>query len=601
MNYKSIKASTVLILILASFASCKDRGGKNISILETTDIHGVILPYDFIEKKDLNVSLASSVSYIEASRKEKDALLLLDDGDNLQGQPEVYYYNFIDTVSPHFLSEAMNLIGYDVCTAGNHDIEAGHSVYDRLVKEYNFPVLAANAINMKSRKPYFRPYVIVEKKGIKIAVMGLITPAVPTWLPEELYSGIEFRDMVETARLWMPEILDQKPDLVVGLFHSGWNTDRNEFMQVNPMNENGSAAVAYNVPGFNIIFCGHDHRLANEKFVNISGDTIIILNGGSRSENIAEADISYSPKKLFSKREKKITGKIIEVRNYPPDPAFLDHFKSQGQIVSDYVDKAIGTSTCTFSSRDSYFGSSAYVDIIHSIQLEITGADVSFAAPLSFDVRIERGPVTVGDMFKLYRFENMLYTMSLTGEEIHRYLEFSYSGWLNTMKGPGDYLLKFRLGKDGKPLLTDGRAWLKNTAYNFDSAAGIDYIVDVTKPEGQRVTIRSFTDGRPFDNQKKYRVAVNSHRGNGGGGHLTEGAGIKMDELRKRIISSTERDLRYYILKSIEDRKTISPAPFNNWKIVPEKWVAAAALREYPLLFGSEKGDDYSENQNIKY
>lgn len=586
--------------MLALFTSCRDRGKINISIIETTDIHGIILPYDFIEKKDINYSLASSVSYIEAARKEKDAIFLLDDGDNLQGQPEVYYYNFIDTVSPHFLAEAMNLIGYDAGTVGNHDIEAGHSVYDRLAKEYKFPLLAANAVDIKSGKPYFRPYVILEKKGIRIAVMGLITPAVPTWLPEELYSGIEFTDMVETARLWMPEILKQKPDLVVGLFHSGWSTDKEEFKQVHPLNENGSAAVAYNVPGFDIIFCGHDHRLAEEKFVNITGDTVIILNGGSRSENIAEADISFSHRKLSGKRNKIITGKIIEVKNYPPDPAFIDRFKSQGKIVRDYVDKIIGTSTGIFSSREAYFGSSSFVDIIHSIQLEITKADVSFAAPLSFDVMIAKGPVTVGDMFKLYRFENMLYTMSLTGDEIHKYLEFSYADWLNTMKGPGDYLLKFRLGKDGKPLLTDGRAWLKNAAYNFDSAAGIDYIVDATKPEGERVTIKSFTDGRPFETQKRYRVAVNSHRGNGGGGHFTEGAGIRAEELRKRIISSTDRDLRYYIMKSIEEKKTISPAPFNNWKIVPEKWVAAAASREYPLLFGSEKINGYPEKKSTK-
>ncbi len=191
--------------------------------------------------------------------------------------------------------------------------------------------------------------------------------------------------------------------------------------------------------------------------------------------------------------------------------------------------------------------------------------------------------------------------MSLTGEEILRYLEFSYAEWLSTMKGPGDYLLKLRLDKDGKPLLTDGRAWLKSAAYNFDSAAGIDYFVDVSKPEGERVTVISFTDGRPFESRKKYKVAVNSYRGNGGGGHFTEGAGIKTDELRARIISSTDRDLRYYILKSIEEKKTISPVPFNNWKIVPERWAAAAASREYPLLFGSAKDGDYSEDQIIKY
>jgi len=183
----------------------------------------------------------------------------------------------------------------------------------------------------------------------------------------------------------------------------------------------------------------------------------------------------------------------------------------------------------------------------------------------------------------------MLYTMNLTGEEIQKYLEFSYGQWLNTMKGPGSYLLKLRMGRNGKPILTDGKAWMKNQPYNFDSAAGIDYVVDVTKPEGQRVFIKSLSGGKPFEKGRMYKVALNSYRGNGGGGHLTEGAGLDAGMLRKRLIASTDRDLRSYIMKSIEAKKTISPAPNDNWKIIPVEWVKAAEKREYPLLFGTGK------------
>jgi 2',3'-cyclic-nucleotide 2'-phosphodiesterase/3'-nucleotidase len=321
--------------------------------------------------------------------------------------------------------------------------------------------------------------------------------------------------------------------------------------------------------------------------VNSAGDSVLILNGGSKSENIAQADIFFVNHKLKNGSRKKISGEIIKVKNYDPDPEFINKFKNQDEIVNSYVDRVIGTSGTTVSSRDSYFGSSAFVDMIHNLQLEITGADISFAAPLSFDVKIPKGEVTVGDMFKLYRFENMLYTMNLTGKEIQKYLEFSYSQWFNTMKSPGDYLLKLRLGKDGKPLLTDGKAWLKNQPYNFDSASGIDYVVDVSKPEGHRVFIKSMSDGKPFEMERTYKVALNSYRGNGGGGHLTEGAGLDAGMLRKRLIASTDRDLRYYILKSIEAKKNISPVPENNWKIIPEEWLKAAEKREYPLLFGT--------------
>jgi 2',3'-cyclic-nucleotide 2'-phosphodiesterase / 3'-nucleotidase len=583
LSHSTRYCSYIIIAAIILISGCKP---KKITILETTDVHGVILPFDFVEKQPINFSLANASEFIKQTRIKNPNLLLLDNGDNLQGQPEEYYYNFIDTISTHFNSEVMNYMGYEAGTVGNHDIEAGHAVYDRLRKLYKFPLLAANAIDIKTRQPYFKPYTIIKKNGLKIAVFGMVTPAIPTWLPPELYSGMEFRDMLKTSKLWMPEILQQKPDLVVGLFHSGWNRLFNKEV-ADTLNENGSAAVAYYVPGFDIIFNGHDHNIVNEKFVNSSGDTVLILDGGSRAEEIAEADIVFSSKRSNGKQIKVIKGSIIKTKDYSPDKNLIDRFARQDSVIRRYVDKAIGSSTVTISSRNSYFGSSAFIDMIHSIQLEITGADISFAAPLSFDVSISKGIITVGDMFKLYRYENMLYTMRMSGDEILKYLEYSYAGWYNTMKNPNDNLLKYRLGNDGKVALYNGRARLKNQSYNFDSAAGINYTVDVSKPEGKRIRISSFSDGRPFERNKFYRVAVNSHRGNGGGGHFITGVGLSPQELRSRLITSTDKDLRYYIIKAIEKRRIVAPSPNRNWKLIPEEWVRKAIPRDSVLLFGT--------------
>jgi 2',3'-cyclic-nucleotide 2'-phosphodiesterase / 3'-nucleotidase len=167
MKLKSFGILTVKALIAIFLISCSGPGTKSISIIETTDIHGVILPYDYIEKEKLNTSLASSYTYIKRIREEKDVTFLLDNGDNIQGQPEVYYYNFIDTASKHLLADVMNYMRYDAGTVGNHDIETGHAVYDRLVNEYDFPLLAANAINIESGLPYFKPYYILKKKVLR--------------------------------------------------------------------------------------------------------------------------------------------------------------------------------------------------------------------------------------------------------------------------------------------------------------------------------------------------------------------------------------------------------------------------------------------------
>lgn len=584
MKIKTCLIKIFLFVFLLAVLSCGRSGKESVTILLTTDLHGVILPYDFIEKRDMDVSLAAISTYVNKVRQEGSPVILLDNGDNLQGQPPVYYYNFIDTVSPHINSVAMNYMGYDACTVGNHDIEAGHSVYDRLVNEYQFPLLAANAVRTATGEPYFKPYTVIEKEGIKTVVFGMITTGVPGWLPPELYSGMEFDDLLETAKKHMPDILREKPDLVVGLFHTGWDGPEDE--GGSHREGNGAYSVARNVPGFDVILCGHNHNVINTTIENIEGETVLVIEGGSRADKVARVDVVFEKDNTTGKTHKYMKGSITDVKAYVPDEGFLKKLEKQNQVLLDYVNREIATFTAGVTSRDSYFGSSPFVDMIHRIQLDITKADLSFAAPLSFDVGIKQGTVTVGDMFKLYRFENLLYTMSLSGSEIRKYLEFSYSDWLNTMKGPADHMLKFRLDENGNPVIRNGEAWLKNQPYNFDSAVGIDYTVDISKPEGKRVSILSFSDGRPFDSGKRYNVALNSYRGNGGGGHLTEGARLNGRDLQGRLIRSTERDLRFYILEYLGEKQTITPEAYNNWKIIPDKWVKTARVRDYELLFG---------------
>ena len=185
-------------------------------------------------------------------------------------------------------------------------------------------------------------------------------------------------------------------------------------------------------------------------------------------------------------------------------------------------------------------------------------------------------------MFNLYKYENQLYVMKLTGEEVRKHLEMSYDLWVNTMKSPDDHIM----------LLNDGntddkqRFMFKNLAFNFDSASGIDYEVDVTKPNGQKVRILQMSNREPFDEKKIYKVALNSYRGNGGGELLTKGAGIPRDELKSRTIYESKKDQRYYLMKEIEKAKELDPQPGNNWKFVPEEWAKPALERDRKLLFG---------------
>lgn len=263
----------------------------------------------------------------------------------------------------------------------------------------------------------------------------------------------------------------------------------------------------------------------------------------------------------------------------------MRHFAVQYGAVEKFVSKKIGVFTEDLSTRPAYFGSSAFIDFIHSLQLDISGADISFAAPLSFDAQIKKGDIRVSDMFNLYKYENMLYVMKLSGKEIKDFLEESYYMWTNQMKSPEDHLLWL---KEKRTAGAEDRASFQNFSFNFDSAAGIIYTVDVTKPKGEKVTIVSMADGAPFRMDHIYKVALNSYRGNGGGELLTKGSGIPQEKLKERIIFSTDKDLRFYLMQYIEKKGTLNPRALNQWKFIPEEWVKPAAERDYEYLFGTK-------------
>jgi 2',3'-cyclic-nucleotide 2'-phosphodiesterase/3'-nucleotidase len=193
-------------------------------------------------------------------------------------------------------------------------------------------------------------------------------------------------------------------------------------------------------------------------------------------------------------------------------------------------------------------------------------------------------------MFNLYRYENLLYTMNLSGKEILNYLEYTSHKWFNEMKDENDHLLNFVKDDNGKLVYSNrsNMPMLKERFYNFDAALGIDYVIDVSKPFGERVTIEKFTNGNEFELNESYKVAINSYRGNGGGGHLVEGAGIDPNELDKRVISSTEKDLRYYMMKWIEAKGTVEPLTYSNWRVVPEDWWFKGMKKDYKLIFHAE-------------
>lgn len=569
-----------LLVLGTSSANAMTTKEKTIDLkfIETSDVHGSFFPYDFINRKPKAGSLARVATYVNQLRSQHgENVILLDNGDILQGQPVNYYSNYVDTTSANIAAQVVNYLRYDAQTIGNHDVETGHRVYDKWVSATHCPILGANVIDTKTNKPYLKPYTILKRGGARIAIIGLLTPAIPNWLGENLWSGLRFEEMVSSARQWMRVVKEQeKADIVIGLFHSG----KDGGITTPHYKEDAALAVAREVPGFDVVFFGHDHTRYADAVTNSEGKLVACLDPANNAMSVAQADLQLVKKKGHW-CVKESQWKLVDVADLPVDNEFVDHFSAFNETVKAYANRVIGTFENTISTRDSYFGNSAFNDLILNLELSITKADVAFNAPVSFDVAIKKGPVRVADMFNLYKYENQLFVMRLTGKEIRKALEMSYDLWVNTMTSPDDHLLLL----DSQTRGDQQRLGFKNFSFNFDSAAGIDYEVDVTKPNGQKVKVLKMSNGEPFDENKYYKVAVNSYRANGGGELLTRGAGIAKDDLDDRIVWRSEFDLRHYLMEEIKRLGTLNPQPNTNWRFVPEQWTQEAAKRDRQLLF----------------
>jgi len=557
----------------------------NVNIMVTSDVHGRYFSYDFVENAPRTNSLSSVHQYVSLARTVPgNNIILLDNGDFIQGTPESYYANFLDRSRRNLTSRIMNLMRYDAATVGNHDIEAGPDMYNRLKREFRFPYLGANVINTETNSPHFVPYTIISRQGVRIAVIGLSTTGVPKWLPEKLWKGLEFRDMVATARKWVEHIKEnEEVDAIVGLFHSGLGP-----LHIPPgtLSDNSSLYIASNVPGFDVIFTGHDHREVVDSIKDPDGRQVLIVGAGSHNHKIGIARLTFNRVSRGVHELVRREGELVSTEPIGKSQEFFQTFDNDMQRIASFANTPVTMLLSDIHANEALFGPSAFVDLVHEVQLELTGADISIAAPLTTSGKIPAGLLSTRHFFELYQYENFLYVMELTGQEVRDFLEYSYGLWFGQMRSEEDNLLSFRRNAEGQ-IITDsrGRHRFMSPTYNFDSMAGISYTVDISQPPGNRVNIMQMENGEPFDTHKVYRVAINSYRASGGGGHLEIGAGLSPEEARKRITFISETDMRMHMINLLKGRANLMPAPRNNWRLIPEDLAKKGIENDRRVLF----------------
>jgi len=565
-----------MAITAALLTSCHQKPEQaDLVLLYTTDVHGACLHYDIKHDSQARTSLANVCTYVNEQRAaHPGAVMLFDTGDFLQGQPSMYYYNYVDTVSPHLVAEIDNYMQYDAIGVGNHDIETGEAVYGhRLLKQFQMPWICANAIDQRTGQSMFQPYCVLDKQGIKVAVLGMITPNIGAWLPKQLWPNLEFQDMVECAQQWVPIIQEkEKPDVLIGLFHSGSDYTADGATLDTPCNENGGIPAAIKVPGFDIVLCGHDHLVGLTQVVNVAGDTIQVLDAQTQARYVGRADIHLVLDKQTGRYQKQIETALVEMKGYAPDSAFCAKFQYAVDTVNAYVDKPIGELSAPLVGELSLYGPSEFTDFIHDVQLSATGADISLTAVLAPHDVVPAGPITMRQLFTLYKYENLLFSIRMTGEEVVKFLEYGFGNQYNTMKSENDHLLAFKTDEKGDIERNNFGPRYITPTFNYTCAAGIRYTVDVSKPVGERVTVHSMSDGTTFDPAKDYSVAINSYQASGGGGFMPIGLGWDKEEVNRRILSTANLDVRRYVAQYIAQQGTIVPHLRGDWEVIPHDW-----------------------------
>ena len=568
------------LLALSCGRSLKD-GEYNLTVLSTNDVHGTWFDSTYVDG-NLRKSLLAMNHYIDSVRTADgfDNVLLIDAGDCLQGDNAPYYFNYIDTVTPHLFPRMLAYMKYDAVAMGNHDIETGHRVYDRVAADLTkvgAPFLAGNAIRNDNGKTYFPLYKMVEKAGLRIAVIGYNNANIKAWLSEDLWSGMHFVSIAQIIQRDVDYVRGKEhPDVVVAAMHSACGQGDGTVLEA-------EALDAFNsVKGVDWLTCGHDHRPYVE-----TRDSCALLNSGSHSRYVGHGKMHLTVKdgQIVAK---SFETDLIPVKPEMADPAMREYFRKDFEAVREFTLREVGALNIPLHTWESYAGMCAYMNLIHSICLRQDQVDISIAAPLTYNGHVSTGTLVFNDLFTIYPFENQLYVVKMTGEELQKYLEVSYDKWINTISKPTDHILKIKGGDDPR---TQQRGWsFVNRAYNFDSAAGINYTVDVTKPFGSRISISSMADGSAFDPAREYNVAMTSYRASGGGDLLQE-AGIDTDKIDDRVVVRYP-EIRNLLHDRLVQDSTIDPEEIwipsvnGQWSFVPEKLVRPAMETDMKLMFG---------------
>lgn len=539
-----------LSLITTAFAAAEG----TLTVFSTSDVHGSVIGWNYFKAKPADVGLAkisTIVNQARAGSTSKDAILLIDAGDIIQGTPlDTYMVKTYGHWKHHPMFTAFNQMGYDAIVLGNHEFNFGTQYLKTAIGD-NKNVLSANTVDKKTGKTWsaVKPYLIrtvyIDGAPLKVGILGMTTPAIPNFEAKEHYAGLQFDDEVATAKKYIQKMLSQGVDLIITACHTGVE------LEGRPSTENQIIGIAKACPQITLLIAAHNHVVIDNK-TGIKGpdgtfyphaviNGVSVVESGKDGKFVACSKIRL--KQLPDGKWKVLSVKTeaLPVKGVADDPKIVQQVMPWHKKTLQYLNEVIGTATGTFSGADSNLKDTALIDLINKVQCHYAGTQLSAAAAFNPNACISKGKITRQEIAGLYLYENYLYGIKISGKQLRAYLEHAaaYYG-----KAPN---------------------------YNYDMIEGVNYTIDMKKPVGQRIVDLTY-QGKPVRNDQEFTLAINDYRFNGGGGYMaamgfTNGKKppVTFDSMKKY---GDKGQVRSLIENYIINEKTISPQVDNNWRAI---------------------------------
>lgn len=521
-----------------------------VDILVTSDIHGHIYPTDYRTREVRDMGLAKAATIIRRERLVSPQLLLVDNGDLIQGSPQAYYYARQQGDRPHPAVAALNELQYDAAVLGNHEFNYGLEALRKVVRDSRFPWLSAGITDDKSSEPAFGlPYITkMVGDGIKVAILGVTTHFIPNWENPLHIAGLSFADALETVRTWVARIREEEnPQLLVVAYHGGF--ERNlvtGLPEGRGTSENQAHAMCTEVEGIDVLITGHQHRSLTAE---VNGVTVI--QPSCNGQAVGKISVAFAPAE--EEGQWAIVSKKAELLRVDdtiaPDEAVLRLTRDIESETQAWLDRQIGqvVGDMTISSPlECRRADHPFIAFINKVQMEIAGVELSHTALLNHESEGFGPIITMRDILTNFMYPNTLAVLRLTGRDIREALEQTAA--------------YFTVEADGALDVNTAYVEPKLLHYNYDMWAGIEYELNISRPIGERVVKLMSCKGQPIQPDEHYDVVMNSYRASGGGDY---------DMYRgKPVVKEIDIDMTELIADNIIQRAIIYAEKSSHWKVV---------------------------------